>query len=515
MHRPLPVVDVFAGPGGLGEGFSRLTDRHGRRVFDVVLSVEADHWAHRTLRLRKFTRAFPEGDLPEAYYAFLEGRINEEQLFEKYPAEAAEAEKGAWHFKLGNGQGTRREASERISDTLQGHEDWVLVGGPPCQAYSVIGRVRNRAVSKYVAHEDERHFLYQEYLRIIARHRPTAFVFENVKGLLTADVSGQHIFSQLLRDLGDPWRATKGRKGGSRYRIVPLVENEQLNYEWYDPHDFVVRAEDFGVGQNRHRVILVGILDEAASEDARLGGRTKPPTVNQLVGGLPRIRSRISRGRDSDERWLTAVTEWLSLKKHSDIRRDRDLYRELRNLRDRVTAPRAGWGGRAVPLAGAAMTGNLDLAEWISDARLLVAVNHESKSHMPMDLRRYFYCAAWAKRYRSSPRLRDFPKSLLPNHRSANGGSPKGFADRFRVQCAGRPSTTIMSHIHKDGHYYIHPDPTQCRSLTVREAARLQSFPDNYFFHGAKTSQFVQVGNAVPPYLAKQIAEAVARAIGL
>ncbi len=147
-----------------------------------------------------------------------------------------------------------------------------------------------------------------------------------------------------------------------------------------------------------------------------------------------------------------------------------------------------------------------DLKHWLYDKKLNRFPNNENTRAHAGDLGRYFYAALYGKVMGVSPKAKNFPSNLAPAH--ANWKSGK-FADRFRVQLWKCPATTVTSHISKDGHYFIHPDPAQCRSLTVREAARLQTFPDNYFFKGNRTQQFVQVGNAVPPFLARKIAVAL------
>jgi len=155
-----------------------------------------------------------------------------------------------------------------------------------------------------------------------------------------------------------------------------------------------------------------------------------------------------------------------------------------------------------------------ELQRWLHDRSLGGICQHEARSHMASDLARYLFAACFAQSQGYSPRLDVFPSKLLPDHGNVkkDGDRESGvipFKDRFRVQCGREPATTVVAHIAKDGHYYIHYDPTQCRSLTVREAARLQTFPDNYFFAGNRTEQYTQVGNAVPPLLANKLAHIV------
>jgi DNA (cytosine-5)-methyltransferase 1 len=152
--------------------------------------------------------------------------------------------------------------------------------------------------------------------------------------------------------------------------------------------------------------------------------------------------------------------------------------------------------------------------DWYLDDRIEGVLNHETRTHITEDISRYAFAAQFAKTEGFSPTIHEFPKRLLPNHRNVHGREDTvPFSDRFRVQLRNQPSTTVTSHISKDGHYYIHYDPEQARSLTVREAARLQTFPDNYFFDSPRTQQYHQVGNAVPPLLSQQIERIVTEKI--
>lgn len=507
----IPIIDLFAGPGGLGEGFSRLR-RGGKPVFKIGVSIEKEPFEHQTLELRAFFRQFPDDRAPAEYYAYLAGDIARKELFEKFPAEAKKAEREAWHATLGSADFPHELVDERIQIALGDRDDWVLIGGPPCQAYSLVGRskiIGEKGIKEYEA--DKRHFLYREYLRIIADHRPPVFVMENVKGLLSAKVNNEGIFSRILADLQHPVAAYYGTGAHRRpaplsYNLFSLVVRSGDLIGDFRPEDFVVRAEEYGVPQARHRVILLGVnADDAAVP--RLLERQPPVLIEDVISDLPRLRSGLSKEFDSPQAWRDALlvirnAGWLRDSKVDDHLR-RDILNLLRDV-DASLDRGAEWMRRARRVIHRHR-------DWFIDDRLDGVCNHATRSHIRPDLHRYFFVSAFAKVHNRSPLLNDFPKALLPNHENvAEALKETKFNDRFRVQFAGRPSTTVTSHISKDGHYFIHYDPTQCRSLTVREAARLQTFPDNYFFEGPRTKQYHQVGNAVPPFLAHQIADIVA-----
>lgn len=485
----IPVIDLFAGPGGLGEGFESGGRSH------ISLSVECDPYAHRTLLLRSFFRQFARNREPEAYYDYVKGKISREELFAKYPREAATASKIATLAKLGD---TDTDDIDTMVESALGRSlksgNWVLIGGPPCQAYSLVGRSRRTREDRAEFEKDARHHLYKEYLRILARHKPAFFVMENVKGILSASLGGNRVFSKICDDLSGAGYTLFGLNG------LPSQSDKLIGGGEWNTDAFLIRAEEHGIPQKRHRVFILGIRKDLVNSrwtpETFALPKTGSPTVSETIGRLPKLWSALSSPDAERRAWRQA--------RQAGLKAARSETKPARK------PPDDDRGGRFVEGNMAAV---FDPA-WYGGDRVGGALNHETRTHIAEDIARYTFAASFAEREGCSPSIHEFPKWLLPDHRNVlDPDGPVPFADRFRVQLRDQPSTTVTSHISKDGHYYIHYDPVQARSLTVREAARLQTFPDTYFFEGPRTQQYHQVGNAVPPLLARQIAEVVTKKV--
>lgn len=529
---PVPVIDLFAGPGGLGEGLSRSSQVE----FRTVVSIEKDEMAACTLRLRAAHRALErllKGREPQEIdevwktwdrlIAVTDWRDTLTQLSVQGGPLIAEACTEARHeaLKFELGPDRRAEAKRIITERLQPYardgilpDNAVLIGGPPCQAYSLVGRARNRGKEDYRPEEDHRHFLYKEYLQVIADFQPAVFVMENVKGILTSTIEGTLIFESIKSDLRNPGEVC-GVPGGKGYVLVSLVKGADGSSD--TPHEpsaseFIVRTEELGLPQARHRVIICGIREDVFR---RAGGRagtliaTPPTHVHQVISDLPKLRPALS-WRGGGALWTSsfggpmyrAAAQELMQSEYPARRRIAECM-EVAIAEMERTALAPGSERVLVPFHSVPA----EHWSWYADRMIRVLSNHESRSHMPEDLVRYLFVSAYGQELGSSPRLADFPKALLPKHRNVDPENVSAaiFKDRFRVQVSASHSTTVTSHIGKDGHAFIHHDPVQCRSLTVREAARLQTFPDSYVFLGNRTSQYSQVGNAVPPMLACRI----------
>lgn len=520
----IPVVDLFAGPGGLGEGFAachHLTATHDQPIFKLGLSVEKDKYAHQTLLIRSFLRKF-DGDTPGEYHDFLAngGREGLDKLLEAYPEQAAAASAEARQLTLGSDE-THAQVRASIENLTKDRDAWVLVGGPPCQAYSIAGRSRNRAKKEYRPEEDERHYLYREFLKVLGESRPPVFLLENVKGLVSATVKDKLIFEKMLSDLREPAKTISEvevtEHDDLTYLVVPVVHTDVEQRSLLEDADkedlrsFVVNMEDYGIPQSRHRLFLLGIRTDVVPDTIpSLERANKHIPVERVLEGLPKLRSGLSRKEDNYENWARTLEEinfqpWFP-DRVNEKTPDDDVARLMRKtVQERDDLPRSRGSNYL------STKPDIDFRrDWYLRSSPDMVLNHEARAHMGPDLHRYLFAASFAAVHKQSPILSDFPSPLLPNHENVDKAleSSNGhFSDRFRVQHQGRPATTVTSHISKDGHYYIHYDPAQCRSLTVREAARIQTFPDDYFFAGSRTSQYVQVGNAVPPLLAAQIAK--------
>lgn len=505
----IPIIDLFAGPGGLGEGFMNDKDNHGNSIFDIKLSIEKDESAHKTLIWRSFYRQFSKDNksIPKEYYDVyrISNLIERERLIEetlnKYP-EGRFAREEARLIELGSKKWPGKIVDKLIENQLKGNKEWVLIGGPPCQAYSNVGRSRVGGIDK----TDHRVYLYQEYLRIIKKHKPAIFVMENVKGLLSAKVDDEKVFDWMKKDL----------QLEGQYKIYSFVKPVEKDI------DFLIQSEKYGIPQKRHRVILLGIRKDYNHKGEYLKEQSEV-TLESVIGKMPEVRSGINREfikhhsvekyengspkriyknlTDSQKNWEKYIAKYLNkIKEWGEI--------DLNGLSNGPKTINSGVGSEFLK-TGVTLSKRHPLHYWFFDEKLKGLANHQSRTHLTQDLMRYLFASLYVEKNGTFPRLNDYAfhhKDLIPDH--ANAGSGK-FNDRFRVQVKDRPATTITSHISKDGHYFIHYDAKQCRSLTVREAARIQTFPDNYLFRGSRTQQFHQVGNAVPPFLAYQLSEIV------
>lgn len=439
----VPVaVDLFAGCGGISEGFTSAGYRVGAYL-------ERDHSACESLRTRVVFHELTRLGKRDWYRRYFRGELSREDICRKFVEVSDLADSRVIEREFGEHR--YADLISAIRNALKVQEAdrvHVLLGGPPCQAYSLVGRSRDPDRME----KDERHFLYQHYLNVLADLRPDFFVLENVPGLLSAKSGGEDTFQRMLRDFA---AVEPG------YEVAPSYEEFRT-----DPHSYLMDSSYFRVPQRRRRVLLIGYRRALAKDHPSVqavftklldlqarGKRRGVLTVEDAVGDLPRL----SPGEGGNE-WSGPYTRTDDLKPYQ-----------------------------------------IDMRRWSPGV-----CNHRARTHMASDLDRYKFFILFHKNGNRAATLDDLLRErpeLMPDHKNRDG-----FVDRFKVQWFDRPCSTVMSHISKDGHYYIHPDISQCRSFTVREAARCQSFPDSFKFEGPRTEQFKQVGNAVPPRMAAAVA---------
>lgn len=405
MAKKLNYIDLFAGAGGLSEGFVQAG-------FNPIAHVEVDSNACKTLKTRAaFHHLQQTGGLTQ-YYKYIKQEISTEAFFKNIPQEKLAS---VLNYEISDV--TVDEIFKKIDSLRDGKKIDLIVGGPPCQVYSLVGRSR---LGQDNVIKDKRYSLYMYYGRFLKKYKPEYFVFENVQGLLSAG-QGQliHDIEFFLEDCG--------------YKV---------KYELLD-------ASDYGVLQKRKRVILVG----------KRGKRNFDYPQFEKV----------------DTKWKVGNA----------------LFSDLENIR-------AGDSTLIKPYSQA--KANEYLKDFHMKNGASFVTHHVTRPHIERDLE--IYTIASKKWINDRERLKysDLPSRLKTHKNEAS------FLDRYKVVDAEGISHTVVAHIEKDGHYFIFPDVNNPRSISVREAARIQSFPDNYFFEGGRTSAFKQIGNAVPPQLARVIA---------
>ncbi|RDC54154.1 DNA cytosine methyltransferase [Pedobacter chinensis] len=405
-------IDLFAGAGGLSEGFKRAG-------YSPVAHVEIDAAASYSLRTRAAYYHLKENNQLDQYLSYLKGEIPRQELYSRIPDEILNS-----IINLGIGDENNQEIFSRINRNLNNNKEIdLIVGGPPCQAYSLVGRAR----SEHGMKKDSRNFLYVQYANYLTQYQPKMFVFENVLGLKSA---GGGIYLQNMEKL--------------------------FNKKGYSIHIFSVKAENFGVLQKRRRLIIIGWRQDFTPNLPDLDNYQSglKANVSCLFADLPAIQA--GEGKDKFLSYANKKNEYL----------------EAAHIRNGIPT----------------------------------LTQHIARPHALQD--KEIYRIAVDKWNNDKERLNynDLPDRLKTHQNRSS------FFDRFKVVAADlEASQTIVAHIAKDGHYYIHPDNSQNRSISVREAARLQSFPDDFYFEGVKegasrTAAFKQIGNAVPCLLGQQIA---------
>lgn len=406
----LNILDVFSGAGGLTEGF-RYKD-----YYNFICHIEMDKDACASLELRNIYYYLKKENNISPYFEYIQGNISRNNLLSMIPNDI-----------------TKDILNEEISeDTIPSIFDFIderlgdevldgIIGGPPCQAYSTIGRANNKAKKS----TDKRIYLYKYYLDFLNKYKPKFFVFENVKGLLSyKDISGDLLLPKII----------------SEFNKVGYI----VDYK-------IVDTSDFGVPQRRERLILVGYRKDLALKKSFFDYLDEyeeaTPVLKELFADLPSIKS----GQWSNKYYCDCSSDFV--KKY------------IRNKDDILT-------------------------------------QHVARPHNGNDLKIYKLVLKSKKKGKNLKYV-DIPLELQTHSNTTS------FLDRYKALDYDSVSHTIVAHISKDGHYYIHPDLKQNRSITVREAARIQGFPDNFYFEYSRTAAFKQIGNAVPPILSKKIAMAV------
>lgn len=402
-------LDLFAGAGGLTEGFIRIG-------FDMIAHIEKECAASLTLKTRLAYHYLKEMNKLNLYYDYLEKKISRDTLYGYIPQEILES---VINEEINDS--SIEDIFSKIDFILKNRKVDIVIGGPPCQAYSLVGR----AVIGDKIKKDHRNYLYKQYLKFLEKYSPSFFLFENVRGMLSArDELGNLIFNNIISEMDN-----------LGYKV---------DYRLFD-------SKDFGVPQSRKRVIILGWKKNINFSFPKFEKIENGITLNELFLDLPKLKP----GEKLDFIKLENRKNSNSLKKLS-----------------------------------------------IFDENSKIVTQHIVRPNKKEDLEIYKIVLAEKKKGKSV-KYTDLPKNLI-THKNLSS-----FLDRFKALDGEGISHTMLAHISKDGHYYIHPDISQNRSISVREAARIQTFPDNYYFEDSRTAAFTQIGNAVPPLMAEIIARKI------